>query len=579
MGLWKKIQPEFWEKSDSHVELLNYRRMWRTALWLAGLVTLVPIMVLAGINFYQLDQQYKLQKNEIENHLERLATIGRVQISYFLEERRAALAYINQSNNFNQLSDPVKLETVFHWLRQSFGGFVDLGLIDTNGIQRAYAGPYNLQNRDYKSQDWYKEVQIRGIYVSDVFLGHRNFPHFVIAVRHVREGERPYVIRATIDTGRLNSLLRATDFKPDGELFLVNQEGVLQTPSRLFGGVLTKFPYLPGANSKWEGIFETRDGSGRPLLLNLSRIGGTPLTLVVANQPRVLLQKWDLLWINVLIMVGLSTIAILTVVWWGTSTLVSRIYEADRRRAAMLHQVEYTNKLASIGRLAAGVAHEINNPVAIINEKVGLMTDILAMDKEFSKRNKFLEQANVIKDSVRRVSEITHRLLGFARHLPLRSQEIHLQALIKEVLGFLGKEAEYRNIGISLEIPSDIPPLEADKGQLQQVLLNIINNALAVTNDGGRLTIGVTYPDPDHLAIAVTDTGTGIARENLNNIFEPFFSTKGDQGTGLGLSITYGIVRKMGGNIEVESQLGQGTTFTVILPRKAGLAEKDVQAS
>ncbi len=558
------------------MELLNYRRMWRNTLWLAIVVTLVPVLVLAGINFYQFDRQYKLQQNEINHHLRQLSATYRIQVSYFLEERQAALAYVNLSHNFAQLSDPDLLESVFNRLRQSFGGVVDLGLIDKDGIQRAYVGPYNLQDHDYKEQDWYKEVRIRGIFISDVFLGHRNFPHIVIAVRHIRQGERPYVIRATIDTDRLNNLLGAGDLQHTGDLFLINQEGVIQTPSRIFGSVLTRFPLLGDSTADQEGLFETRDESGRRMFYRLTGINGTRLTLVVVNQP-TLLQKWGFLRINVLAMVGLSVIAILAVVWWGTSTLVSRIYEADQRRAAMLHQVEYTNKLASIGRLAAGVAHEINNPVSIINEKVGLMKDILSLDDEFKYKEKLLRQAKVVEDSVVRVSEITHRLLGFARHLPLRSEELHIEALIKEVLGFLGKEAEYRNIEIILDIPPDTKPLEADKGQLQQVLLNIINNALAAMENGGRIVIKVASPNEDHLAIAVSDTGTGISKEDLNNIFTPFFSTKGEQGTGLGLSITYGIVRKMGGEIEVDSEAGQGTTFHILLPRHKKSAGDEIE--
>ena len=566
MHLWDKVKPPFWDRRDPKLELLDYKRLWRTTLLSAVLVTLVPLFFLAGVNLYQHDQQFLLHRNEIFSQMERLLAINKVQVSNFLAERRAALTYVNMNSTLAALMDKNKLTVVFSRLRQAFGGFVDLGVIDDSGIQRAYIGPYNLQGKEYKTQDWYKEVLIRGIFVSDVFLGHRNFPHFVIAVRHESGTEQPYVLRATIDTDHLNELLNLTPSRSSGDVFLVNRQGILQTPSRSYGPVLSELKFPGDHLREWHGIREIPDKSGHPLFVGMAKVKTTPFTVTVVEHPADLLRKWDLLRINVLIIVGVSVVAILVVVWWGATTLVNRLYEADLRRAAVLHEVEYTNKLASIGRLAAGVAHEINNPVAIINEKVGLMTDILEVSPEFPQKELFQTEAHHIQNSVRRISEITHRLLGFARHLPVKHEQIFLEPLVKEVLGFLGREAEYRNVEISLDFKDDVPPLKSDKGQLQQVFLNIINNALAAVKGGGKIKIKVDRRDDRWVEVRVEDNGSGIAEKDIKNIFEPFFSTKGERGTGLGLSITYGIVKKLGGDIEVESELGRGSAFTVILP-------------
>lgn len=233
-------------------------------------------MFLAGINFYQFEEQYQLQRNEITNHVQRLLAVNKVQLANFLEERRSALTYVNLANSFEQLADLRHIATVFRRLRMSFGGFVDLGLIDSQGIQRAYIGPYNLEGREYKDQDWYKEVQIRGIYISDVFLGHRNFPHFVIAVRHEGPDDQTYVLRATIDTGKLNSLLSATDLHPIGDIFLVNSEGVLQTPSTWFGGVLTRLKALPQPLAQSGVVSETNPNGGPPFLVATAKVEGSP---------------------------------------------------------------------------------------------------------------------------------------------------------------------------------------------------------------------------------------------------------------------------------------------------------------
>jgi len=227
--------------------------------------------------------------------------------------------------------------------------------------------------------------------------------------------------------------------------------------------------------------------------------------------------------------------------------------------------MEYTNKMAAIGRLAAGVAHEINNPLAIIDQKAGLHKDLLLADNPPTKE-KMLSLVDAVLESVKRCGNITHRLLGFAKHMDIQREEIDVEILIKGVLGFLEKEAGYRNLQVTLSTEEGVPAIVSDRGQLQQVFLNIINNAFAAVDDGGQIRIFVRKAGPGHVKIAIEDNGTGIPSENLKHVFEPFFTTKKGAGTGLGLSITYGIVQKLGGQITVSSIPGEGSTFIVTLP-------------
>ena len=232
-----------------------------------------------------------------------------------------------------------------------------------------------------------------------------------------------------------------------------------------------------------------------------------------------------------------------------------------------MHNIQYTNKMASIGRLAGGVAHEINNPLAIISEKVGLLRDLVSMNKDYS-RERFLDIVDSVLSSVKRCSIVTHSLLGFATHIDVRFETIALEKLIRQVLVFMGKESEYRRITLNLEIQDNLPSIESDVGQLEQVFLNIINNAFDAVDDGGRIDIELFADESDTITVRVKDDGHGISEENLKHIFDPFFSTKGEKGSGLGLSITYGIVQKLGGRLDVESTKGEGSTFTVTLPVK-----------
>lgn len=152
-------------------------------------------------------------------------------------------------------------------------------------------------------------------------------------------------------------------------------------------------------------------------------------------------------------------------------------------------------------------------------------------------------------------------------------QQINLESLINEVLSFLTKEAEYRFIDVVVNIHENFPYFESDRGKLQQIFLNIINNAFASMTTGGMVRVEAKVED-DRIHIEISDTGCGISKENMEYIFEPFFSTKTEVGgTGLGLSITYSLVQELGGRIEVSSKVEKGTRFTIILPMK--LKNKD----
>jgi two-component system NtrC family sensor kinase len=283
----------------------------------------------------------------------------------------------------------------------------------------------------------------------------------------------------------------------------------------------------------------------------------------------VVLKSWYTLKSELFFIFIAGVMVIILVVFKLTDLLVKRAKEADEKRESAFRELEHSQKLSSIGRLAAGVAHEINNPLAIINEKAGLINDLVQYQADLKEKTKFLGLTNSILQSVGRCKTITHRLLGFARRMEVQLEVLDLNELIQEVLGFLEKEALYRNVDISLDLKSDLPKIASDRGQLQQVFLNILSNAISAMKNSGRITIKSWEEDPNSVAVAIQDTGCGMSAETLQHIFEPFFTTKGKgYGTGLGLPITYGIVKKMGGKIKVQSTEGEGTTFTVYLLKK-----------
>lgn len=549
---------------DSLISRRRYRRILLAAVLSVSVVAVVPLVIMTWVTYRQYERAFR---EEQTRPMVRFVTNGKQSLENFLEERSAALTYLLMERSQEDLEDSSTLAGILANMKASFGGFVDLGVVEDHGTQVSYAGPFGLEGRDYRDHPWFQEVIRQGAYVSDVFLGYRDSPHFVIAVHRELGPDQGYVLRATIDTEYIDRLVRTLVHQPGGDVFLVNRDGILQTPSRSHGAILerARVPPLPFSNQT--ELTEMDGAAGHRHIAAYAPIEGSPFTLVMVSPGDVAEAGWPALRRNLLLFLGVSVLLILAVVISGATWMVNRAREADLLRAAAYHKMEYTNKMAALGRLSAGVAHEINNPVSIITEKAGLLKDLLLMSETLPPKERMVDLLDSVLRSADRCGGITHRLLGFAKHMQVRTETIDVDLLLKEVLGFLEKEAVYRGIRVEFDVPEDPPDIVSDRGQLQQVFLNILNNAFAAVEDGGTIQIGLKEVEPDSVAVWIKDNGVGIQEEHLTHIFDPFFSTKKGAGTGLGLSITYGIIQKLGGEISVQSKVGVGTRFIVTLPK------------
>lgn len=549
----------------------RYKSLKLRLFFYIGTLAGLPLLGIAMISYFWV---FNILKDEFRDHLRWQIEDSQRSIESFLQEKLAGLRFLTNAYSLDELSDDTILHTIFAKFRKEFGEIVDLGLITSEGIQLSYAGPYNLKGRDYSNQDWFQEVSIRGVYISDVFTGYRKMPHFAIAVRKEMPGKHAFwVLRATVDVETLNRFLSSIQMKEYDDAFIINKDGILQTSSRFHGKMLEraalKFP-VPAQDLSFMDY--KRDGArlevGYAHIKQSSWVLGMVVQSTASSKMIELFTKdvGTLYLIIVLVIMGSVANSIIT------SSVVNRVQEAEQRREAAIAETEHTSKLASIGRLAAGIAHEINNPLAVINEKAGLMRDILQLIGDFPNREKFLSIVFSITDSVDRCRTITQRLLGFARRMDVSLEIIDINETIKEVIGFLEKEILYRNLHLDMNLSENLPKVESDRGLLQQVFLNIANNAIDALKDGGTLAIATGKKDEDTLQVIMRDNGHGIPKEVLKHIFEPFFTTKEKgKGTGLGLSISYGIMQKLGGTILVESEVAKGSTFTVEVPVKASI--------
>jgi two-component system, NtrC family, sensor kinase len=254
--------------------------------------------------------------------------------------------------------------------------------------------------------------------------------------------------------------------------------------------------------------------------------------------------------------------------------------QAEKQDAAFKERIKQqmvmAERLVALGTMATGVAHEINNPLAVIQDSAGWLQQILDKPemRELARRDDFEKALNRIAKSVDRARRITQQLLQVVKSQstemldPSTMQEVNLKQLVVESISLAKTEASSKNVSISLECAEPEPIAWTDQYQLLQVLLNLLNNSIQATQPGGHVavTLGASL---EEARIAIRDTGCGIPEDHLTRIFEPFFTTKGvGQGTGMGLYVSWGIIAKLGGLISVESKVNQGTTFTITLPVK-----------
>jgi signal transduction histidine kinase len=248
----------------------------------------------------------------------------------------------------------------------------------------------------------------------------------------------------------------------------------------------------------------------------------------------------------------------------------SRLYEGVKRQMAEIKQTQaqliQSTKLAAIGELAANIAHEINNPLTTVLGFASFLAERLEPGAPT------LEELTLIQEEAARARDIVRDLLQFSRQSDFLPAMTDLNVVVEQVVAMLRRQGAIDGITVTEVYAPDLPLVEVDVSRMKQVFLNIISNAVQAMPDGGSLTVR-TAAAGDGVHVAFEDTGTGIEPENVSRIFDPFFTTKPDvSGTGLGLSVSLGIIQSHGGTIDVESRLGEGTTFTVKLPVEGRVA-------
>jgi len=522
---------------------------------------LAPLIILA-IFFHV---QYNSIMTEGKRfHLRAIAENQANTLDLFLSERLVNISNLIDDPNFQVPPSPQTMEDYLGILQKNSETFVDIGYFDASGIQAAYAGPYpSLEKRNYSSEAWYtalKKDQVKHI-ITDIYLGFRQKPHFTIAVSRIINNQFT-VLRATLDPEKMYEYISTLEGSQEVYSSIVSKEGYYQVVTPHIGTPLETSSIVPPLEPGL-GVEDVEVG-GSSITFAYSWLQTADWALIAqqAQENTGIFSGFNPK------IIGISAaviILIFLIILNRSAQLVEMQKETDRTRA----QLEHAAKLASIGELAAGIAHEINNPLAIISEEAGLMKDL--MDPELAQNisnQELIPHLDNIHESVFRCRDITRKLLGFVRKtdMDMRPHDVH-QLIDGVVDGILGSEMAVSNIEIIRDYAGDLPKLVTDGNQLQQVLLNIINNGVdAIEGKPGEIRIKTLF-QKNNIKISISDNGCGMGTEQMEKIFMPFYTTKEvGRGTGLGLSVSYGIIKSLKGTIEVDSTAGGGTTFTITFP-------------
>ena len=551
--------------TDRIGHLFGERRALKWRMVTVLLIAAVLPLILSGFGSWvvfrdMLEQKsYEQMKSLVRSHAR--------AIDDHLTERLHLLQFTADSRAFGEMSDIKQLHRTLSDLnRSSNQSFIDLGVIDANGDHAAYVGPYDLLDRNYSQEDWFKEVMISRKYISDVFLGFRQVPHCIIAVK-AEDDSGQWVLRATINSNHFDGLVKAEVLGEGSDAYILNREGRYQTTP----GTGSVLDYASGPAIGYHGgVREQRvqiDGAVKVLMTTW--INENRWMLVVEQDLAAIQEPVDRAIANGAILVAIAMLLLVATTFIATRHLTGRIDKANAQRDEMSQAFLRSAKLASIGELATGLAHEINNPLAIISAEQTNISDLLRNPETSQEEHEqTLESVDRIKSQIQRCASITRKMLQFGRNDQSKLEPTDIIPRLTEIVELLKRRATVRNIEIALEANESLPQALVDPIELEQVLVNLINNSIHALPDGGKIVVRA-YPEKDDVHLEVIDNGVGMQAGELGRIFEPFYTTKPvGQGTGLGLSVCYGIVQSWGGKIWAESEQGKGTTMHICLPLK-----------
>ena len=531
-------------------------------LVLASFVPLFGISIGAWIVFE------RILAEKSEEHLQTVVSDHAETIELYLNERLMALQFVTHAYEKSDIADPITLRRIFQNLDRSYAhSFLDLGVIDDRGNHLAYVGPYDLLDRNYRDTFWFGRAAGEGHFISDVFLGYRNEPHFILAVRRDDPDGGFWILRASANPEVFNTLVSKGRLGNTGDCFLLDRQGRYQTPPVSGGSVFESSGVTLIEPREEIQALSTETEGGRDVIRIIKWIQNRQWALVAQQDRSEVRAPIRIAMARGMAVFAFGGIVIVLAAVFSTRYLVRLIEKSDEQRERLNLQLLQASKLASIGEMATGLAHEINNPLGIIYSEQTNIGDLLQeIDLDDPRAREMIDNVAMTKKQVDRCKTITQKMLQFGRQGLSAAEEVDPARQLREIVKLFAQHASVNNVELCLETEPGLPTITIDPTEFQQLITNLFNNALQAIEGSGGILVSA-WRERDRFHLMVEDTGPGIAEEHLPRIFEPFFTTKPvGKGTGLGLSVCYGIVTEWQGKINVESGPGQGALFHVQFP-------------
>jgi two-component system NtrC family sensor kinase len=575
------------------------------------------------LTFFSISISKGMMKQSTISHLQNLVEVKGRSIEQWVKERVGDGKTISESQEIKSF-DPIRIEPYLALVKQFYQAYREIWVVNLKG-QRISEKDSRLS---YAKEDWFEKAIEKELFISAPLIRNPFFePIFSISVRIKDKTGRPVgVLKEWLDMTYVAELISEAKLGETGELFLVDSHGrfiIQKTVKALSEKGISSVPYF---NSPWDRSIHTgiyKSYKGNEVLGSWKWIPDLQCYLIAEQDVKEAFSQTHVLVQKAIAIFSISTLLILLLSYWaigtvtkpikllsetiasfagghfnktivpkskdemgtlmeGFNTMAERLNKAYTEIEGRVNasnkeletayqilkqrqeQLVRSEKMAALGQLSAGIAHEIRTPLTSIK------IFIQSLEKEIDLDENQKEDFRIIKKEIDRINDHVTRFLNFARPEDPLFQQVDINALLKDTLNLLMGRIKNNGIHLDISLSKDLLLVEGDPKQLNQVFLNLLLNAIEAMPKEGTLTIHSSVKmlpgsQEPFCQLLIQDTGCGIPEKDRPYLFDPFFTTK-DGGTGLGLSIVYSIIQKHNGQIEVESQLGKGSSFIVLLP-------------